>query len=50
MKSPVTRILESLHRQYANLTDGQVADYIPDLAKADPNLFGICIATRDGTL
>jgi glutaminase len=27
-----------------------LADYIPELAKADPNSFGICIATRDGHL
>lgn len=28
--------------------EGHVADYIPELSKADPRLFGICIATRDG--
>lgn len=50
MKSPVTRILETLHHRYATLFDGNVADYIPELAKADPALFGICIATRDGHL
>ncbi|MCU0795201.1 MAG: glutaminase A [Akkermansiaceae bacterium] len=50
MKSPVTRTLEALYRRYASLKDGQVADYIPELAKADPDLFGICIATRDGQL
>ena len=30
--------------------EGQVADYIPELTKSDPNWFGICIATRDGHL
>jgi glutaminase len=50
MKSPVTQVLKSLHQRYASLTEGKVADYIPELAKADPNLFGICIATRDGHL
>ena len=50
MRSPVSRILKTLHDRYANLKDGSVADYIPDLAKADPDLFGICIATRDGHL
>jgi glutaminase len=50
MKSPVTQVLKTLHQRYASLTEGKVADYIPELAKADPKLFGICIATRDGHL
>ena len=50
MKSPVTQVLKTLHQRYASLTEGKVANYIPELAKADPNLFGICIATRDGHL
>jgi len=50
MRSPVAQILETLHERYAPLKTGQVADYIPELAKADPKLFGICIATRDGHL
>ncbi|WP_193213305.1 glutaminase A [Luteolibacter marinus] len=50
MKSPVTQVLHTLYERYASLKDGKVADYIPELAKADPNLFGICIATRDGNL
>ena len=48
MKSPVSQILKTLHERYANLKEGHVADYIPELSKVDPNLFGICIATRDG--
>lgn len=50
MKSPVLQVLKTLHERYASLTDGKVADYIPELAKADPSHFGICIATRDGNL
>ncbi len=50
MKSPVSQILKTLHERYASLNEGAVADYIPELAKADPKLFGICIATRDGHL
>jgi len=50
MKSPILQFLQSLHERYAKLTDGKVADYIPELAKANPNWFGICIATRDGHL
>jgi glutaminase len=50
MRSPVLQILKTLHDRYQPLTEGSVADYIPELAKADPNLFGICIATRDGQI
>jgi glutaminase len=47
-KSPIEEYLKSLHSRHASSTEGQVADYIPELAKADPKWFGICIATRDG--
>ena len=50
MKSPVSQILQTLFERYAPLREGAVADYIPELSKVDPNLFGICIATRDGHL
>lgn len=50
MKSPILAFLQDLHARYAPLTEGKVADYIPELSKADPNWFGICIATRDGQL
>ncbi|MBL8384290.1 MAG: glutaminase A [Burkholderiales bacterium] len=46
--SPIETYLKELHARHASLHTGRVADYIPELAKADPNLFGICIATRDG--
>ena len=48
MKSPVSQILKTLHERYASLQEGAVADYIPELSKVDPGLFGICIATQDG--
>src|SRR5438045_3642111 len=46
--SPVLDYLEQLHKEYASLTEGQVATYIPELAKADPNWFGICLVTAAG--
>ena len=46
--SPIQRYLEALHRRHAELRSGEVASYIPELAKADPDLFGICLATTDG--
>lgn len=48
--SPVEQYLKSLHAKHAACQEGNVADYIPELAKADPNWFGICVATRDGHL
>lgn len=46
--SPIERYLELLHRQFAANNTGQVATYIPELAKADPAAFAIVIATIDG--
>lgn len=46
--SPVQAFLAGLHARYAGLRDGAVADYIPELSKADPDWFGICLATTDG--
>lgn len=45
---PIQAYLEALHRRYADLDDGAVATYIPELAKADPDAFGIAVATVDG--
>lgn len=46
--SPIQSFLDQLHREFAALDSGQVATYIPELAKADPAKFGIVIATVDG--
>jgi glutaminase len=40
--------LQELYLKYKSLCDGRVANYIPELAKVDPNLFGICAITVDG--
>ena len=45
---PLTRALERLHARFRDVNDGKVADYIPELAKAKPEWFGICVATTDG--
>jgi len=34
--------------QAENVREGEVATYIPDLAKVQPDDFGICLATVDG--
>lgn len=45
---PLQHYLTVLHEQYRSLNDGDVATYIPELAKADPDAFGICMVTADG--
>ena len=47
-KPPLLRFLEACHANYAAETGGAVADYIPELGKADPEHFGISLATIDG--
>ena len=46
--SPFRTYLNELYEKYKTVTDGAVADYIPELALADPNWFGICAVTTDG--
>ena len=46
--SPILDYLKELHAKYAAVRTGAVADYIPELAKANPDSFGICISTTDG--
>ncbi len=46
--APVREILREIHARYADNDEGKVADYIPELAKADRRRFGITIATVDG--
>lgn len=48
MQSPIQSYLEDLHGQLAGMRTGQVASYIPELSKADPNWFGISLVTVDG--
>src|SRR5260221_10675120 len=48
--SPVLDYLKQLHEQCAGLIDGNVATYIPELAKATPDWFGICLVTAGGAV
>jgi len=40
--------LNAAHSKYKGLQEGKNADYIPALAKVDPELFGIALITVDG--
>lgn len=46
--SPIDDYLKEIHHRHAELKEGQVATYIPELAKANPDWFGICLATTGG--
>lgn len=48
MHLPFQTYLEALHRKLSALRGGAVASYIPELAKANPDAFGICVVTTDG--
>ena len=40
--------VNAAYKQFQTLKEGKNADYIPALAKVDPNLFGIALITVDG--
>jgi glutaminase len=40
--------VDTAYAKYKGLQEGKNADYIPALAKVDPNLFGIVVMTVDG--
>lgn len=46
--SPIADYLHYLHNEFVGVTEGKVATYIPELAKADPKWFGICLVTTSG--
>src|SRR6195256_4743299 len=45
---PLLRFLRACHADFSAETGGAVANYIPELGKADPDRFGISLATLDG--
>ena len=48
--SPIQVYLDDLHRELFGLKGGELANYIPELTKVDPELFGICLVTMDGVV
>jgi glutaminase len=44
----VQQAVDAAYQKYRTLKEGKNADYIPALAKVDPNLFGIAVVTVDG--
>src|SRR5438477_7793385 len=48
--APFRETLRELHGRLAGDHGGRVADYIPELAKANPEWFGISAVTADGLI
>jgi glutaminase len=44
----IQKAVDAAYAQFKGLKEGKNADYIPALAKVDPNLFGIALVTADG--
>ena len=48
MAELVQRYLDQILHEHAHITDGAVADYIPELARVDPTRFGLSLSSSDG--
>jgi glutaminase len=49
-KPAVDAAMQAAHDKYKGLKEGKNADYIPALAKVDPNIYGIALVGVDGTV
>lgn len=50
MKTPVPDYLNHVLQQCYDVNTGQLADYIPELATADPNKLALALSTADGVI
>ena len=48
LDSQLQKTIDYLYEQFKDVHEGELATYIPELGKADPNDFGICLATTEG--
>src|SRR5262245_18348672 len=47
-KHELQSLIEALYREYLPVKTGEVATYIPELGRANPNHLGICLVTAEG--
>jgi glutaminase len=47
-ENDINSAMQAAYAKYKDLKEGKNADYIPALAKVDPNIFGIALVTPDG--
>jgi glutaminase len=50
MEYSIDDVLNTIYDETTELLDGNVANYIPQLANVNPDLYGICCCCMDGTL
>jgi glutaminase len=50
IQSPVQSIVQELYDRFKTNDSGDVATYIPELGKANPDWFAICVVTADGAV
>ena len=43
--APFRNVLQDIHGKYKDVSEGRIADYIPELALANPAWFGISVVT-----
>ena len=46
--SDLKEFIQHLHQEYLHLRSGSLADYIPELTKANPDWFAISVVTKEG--
>lgn len=46
----VQSLVDEAYNRFRSIDTGQVADYIPALAKVDPELFGLCVVEVNGAV
>ena len=46
----IQKILDSAYAKFKDVKEGKNADYIKELARVDPNIYGIAIVTTDGKI
>ena len=49
-KPPLLRFLNACHAEFTSETSGAVADYIPELGKADPAWYGVATSEQSQRL
>src|SRR6185436_20221435 len=47
-QNEVRALIQTAYERFRHTVDGNVADYIPALAEADPALFSLCVANTRG--
>ncbi len=50
MQTPTEAVLKRIYEAVRPLRGGAVASYVPELSRADPEHFGISVASADGHL